>query len=227
MAWAATARQNQAVGATTPTTVDLNGTVAGNAIFVAISTNGSSAPTITVSDDVNGSYTQAAVATNGVQRTALWYFLNIAGGDVTITVGHSPALDTSVWCHEFSGGPTSDALSGTPSTNTGTGTAQSTGSMTPEDDDVLLMAVVGHNNHVNSWTINAGGEGFTSSDSWVPGEGGTGQPGSFVYKIISGAPGTPSHSWTINGTSGAWAALIAAFVPFVDPGRKFILTRPA
>jgi hypothetical protein len=220
MAIADTGRKGEVNGdAATARTIAINSTVAGNFIAVMVITDGG---TPTVSDDVNGAYTNAFTFNSG--SSGLWYKTNIAGGNITITITPNPTSGTWSYsaAHEFSGVVTSSPLSGTPDTNnTGSITSPSgvatAGPMTPADNDVLMLACCRYNNFLTSWTINAGGEGFSNSND--SGATVTNQmPGALAFKIISGAPGTPSHSWTITtSNSSNWAAAIAAFKPSAGP----------
>jgi hypothetical protein len=210
MSWSATARKNWVSAAGVASlNVTLNSTVAGNLIAVATSGWKSTGPTsMAVSDGTNGAYTSAFFAVNGSPAIALHYLPNNAGGNLTVTATPGPAssYDMAIAVHEFSGGDTVAPASGTPATNTGISAADSTGTMTPSDNDVLLLAALDHDSYT-AVTENAASEGFTLSNE---NEGAPGQPISLVYKIITGAPGTPSHSWSA-GTSANWAAGIAAF----------------
>ena len=226
MAWTFTGRKATQTGSGVGSlNVTLNGTAAGSLIVVAASVwNGGGGVTgISVSDNVNGAYTESFRAHDGVQDASLHYYPNNAGGNLTVTVNPAAGTDNyDLWIAvaEFAGGDTASPASGTPATNTrggGTNTAtlSTAGPMTPADNDVLVIAVDGH---VTAGTIseNAGAEGFTLLDENE--SGASAEPGGWVYKIISGAPGTPSHSWTIPGSTES-ACGIAAFKPGVagDP----------
>ncbi len=212
--WADTGRKNKAEGQQVGSlNVTLTGTVAGNFLAAGGSQwdNAPDAPTsVAVSDDVNGAYTSSVFSSLNDQAVSLHYVGSGAGGNITVTQTPAPAAtyDTSIFIHEFSGGHATPA-SGTPVTATGTSTAPATGAMTPADNDVLLLSVLGFDN-TGTITENAGTEGFTLSNETE--FSGTGQPGSMVFKILVGAPGTPSHSWTTEN-SGDWAVGIAAFKP--------------
>jgi hypothetical protein len=217
MTWSDTGRH--AVGGienTRSVNLALNSTVAGNMIAVLVTAwNSGAVPTISVSDSANGSYgaavfTKTVTGNLGSNRVSLYVFPNNAGGNLTINATTNITSDTEVFAREFAGGVTSSPLSGGPHTASGSTSPASTGQMTPADNDVLLLAGVVYDS-ASTMTENAGGEGFTLSDKRVWDSSG-GQPGSFVFKIISGAPGSPSHSWAL-GASGSWAAGIAAFKP--------------
>jgi hypothetical protein len=204
--------------------VTLTGTAAGSLIVVGFSAFGAGGPpTCSVSDNVNGAYSQAfQQGEGGDQSTGVFYFPNNAGGSLTISLTRSPSDDAAVYAHEFAGVALSAPLSGTPvSTGSATGTTANTGNMTPADNDVLLVASLVFNN-IGSITQNQGGQGFTLSNEL---EGTTGQPGSMVYKIISGPPGTPNHSWSLPSASG-WACGIAAFKPATAAAAASLLVPP-
>ncbi len=135
----------------------------------------------------------------------------IAGSAGTYTItcsgNGSNSFDMFLTSHAFTN-PNSSPLSGTPVTATGSGTTADTGTMTPADNDVLVVA--------NFMSQSAG----TITENASPGDSGwtvdtenetSLSPGSVVFKIISGAPGTPRSAWTI--PSSAWVAGIAAFKP--------------
>lgn len=226
MAWAFTTRKNtNGVNASASISVTLNSTVAGNLIVVGTTTfapSGTVATSIAVSDNVNGSYTQAGFARNGDMGCALHYFVAGAGGNLTITSDPSGASgdsqDLGIFAAEFSGGAASQP-SGTPNTNTGSGTTSSTGTTTPADNDCLLVAIMATDaSSPATITENAGSEGYTllNEIESVPGE-----LGSFVYKILSGGSGAgQSESWT--QPTEAWAAAIVALKPSVATGAAVV-----
>jgi hypothetical protein len=83
--------------------------------------------------------------------------------------------------------------------------------MTPADNDPLVIgATVAEAS--TTWTENVapGETDWTLSNDEE--SAATGAPSSFVYKIVSGAPGTPRSAWTL-GTSRVWATNIIAFKP--------------
>lgn len=219
MAWASTGRKNSA-GITTGTAcnVTLNSTVAGNMIVVVASLWASGgSPTATCSDDVNGSYGTAIITQVASQiRVYIWVKPNIAGGNVTVTTTASASGWTWAAVHEFSGGVTASPTSGTPGSASGSTTPGSSGSTTPADADCLVVAACSLNTG-SAITENAGGQGYTLSNE-MEDPPGTGQPGSFVYKILSGGSGVAqSHTWSFAGASPTNCGVIAAFKPQVGP----------
>ena len=220
MAWGDTTRKTEVGGGgVASVNVTLNDTVAGN--FIAAGTSAwksTGAPAaVAMSDGTNGAYTQSLFTSVGLTAVSLHYFANGAGGAISVTSdpsggGAGDANDLYMALHEFSGGDTTSPASGTPATATGTSTTADTGTMTPADDSVLLLAVLDYDSS-GTITENAGGEGFTLSNERDIGAGNgpdPGQPGSMVFKILSGAPGTPGHTWSFS-SSADWACGIAAF----------------
>lgn len=214
MAWAYTGRSATQTGSGGGSlNVTLASTVAGNQIFVGGSYFGfTTVPTAcAVSDSTNGAYTQSFFNNNSFQGASLHYFANNAGGSLTITVNPTATddrFDFWIVAAEFSGGDTSSLASGTPSSSNGLSTTASTGSTTAADSDALLVAMLGTQT-AGTITENAASEGFTllaENES-----GASAEPGSLVYKIVSGAPSAASHSWTV--ASGSWAAGIAGYKP--------------
>jgi hypothetical protein len=227
VAWSDTGRKNKngTTATTNPLTVALTGTAAHSTIVVGVSAWGnSSSPTVSVSDDVNGAYEVMIERTQGVTKCGLYYIKDNIGGDLTISVSRSPADDTGIYAHEFAGGGSTVAVSGTPVGNSDTswGVGDHAGNITPSDNDVLVLSACQVNE--NGSITEDVGDGWTLSNEYE----GANQPGGLAFKIISGAPGTISHLWTLP-SGREWSAVIGALKPadVGGGGRKFILTRPA
>lgn len=190
--------------------VTLNGTTAGNLIVVA-GTYFAAGTTITVSDSINGAYTQVFVqaAASDNHRTSLSYKANIAGGTVTITYTPPAAADTCIVAAEFNGIATVTPLN-TSNSGNGTGTTANSSSITTTQATTTLIAVEGQGTS-GAITQNAGSEGFT-----LIGEnesGASAEPISLVYRVVS-STGTYSQTWTVPNDD--WAAGIAAFLATND-----------
>jgi hypothetical protein len=216
MSYADTARKATALGSIVASVnVTLNSTIAGNLVICGTSSydGGGFSMDAVITDGGNTwtkSFKQQDPGTSN-QCANLSYSVLGTGGNRTINSdpGINTNYDIAVFVHEFSGPHTTPA-SGTPvGAGAASGTTASTGSMTPADNDVLVIAVLASTNPMTI-TENAGSEGFSlSNENEV---GGDGDRGSMVFKIISGAPGTPSHSWTL-GNSTRWECGIAALKP--------------
>jgi hypothetical protein len=134
-----------------------------SALVVAVCTYNSRTITVTVSDDINGSYTQAgAYIANGAGShvVSIWYFLNSAAGGAptagTVTVTPSVSAFVTFGIHEYSGVLTAAALDGNNS-GTGTSTAGLTGSVTVSGAGELLFAALGADtNATQTYTPDSG-----------------------------------------------------------------------
>lgn len=129
--------------------------------------NGDAAPTISISDSVNGAWASGnAVSTTYVEpgagnvTEALWCFPNSAAGTPLITVtttftgGHS-ALCTGLMCAAYSGIATSSPID-TSATSTGTGSpATSTASGTETAANELVVGIYGDFGYGTSLTKDA------------------------------------------------------------------------
>ena len=207
--WSSTGVKNKFMQFTAAdsTTVGLTGTTAGSFIAVASAVySAGGVSTLAVSDGVNGAYTQSFYQNNGVDAgCGLHFFPNNAGGSLTITVNPSGSSAViSVAAHEFLGGT---LASGSPSSQSSAGTTLTPNAISPPDNDVLVLAAVQVSQGSGTITENAGSEGFTLSNDQE-----TSLISSFVYKIISGAPGSVVHTWSFSPSSG-YSAGIAAFKP--------------
>lgn len=214
MAWADTTRKAEGGGGgVSSVNVTLNSTIAGNFIAAGSDHWTGSVVAPTLSDNVNGSYTTSFSAIEGGEIGAsLNYFANNGGGNLTITFNYTQTQDVGCYVHEFSGGATSNANSGTAATATSTAnTAASTGAMTPADSGCLLIGVMG---------VDANGSQNQNQTGSLPGSGTTwtlsndrttAEPGSMVFLILPGAATTCMHVWS--NPSAIWAAGVAAFKP--------------
>lgn len=224
MAWAAVGRKIEGtVGGAGAINITLNSTVAGN--FVAVGTScynaagGAMEPVVTDGGNTwTKSFTKQGTGSSNIQAASLSYSILGTGGNRTIN--SDPGASTyDMWANaeEFSD-PNATPASGTPATGSSTGTAgttSDTSAMTPADNDVLVIAVEGHTaGGTVTENSSPGDTGFTLSNDHESGS--SAEPGSMVYKIISGSPGTPRAAWTI--PSSHWACGIAAFKPSAAGG---------
>jgi hypothetical protein len=225
MAWSDTTRKAEAsIENAASLSVVLNSTVAGSCIVVAGShwrSTGGASTTVTISDNVNGTYTHVTGSplVVGIVGACLAYFANNAGGNLTVTLdptGGTDAHDLALDVHEFAGGLTSSPLDQAATASGASGTSASVGAVTPGTAAGLALAVIDPDGY-GSTTENAGSEGFTLSNE---NEGAPGQPISFVFKILSGTPST-SHSWT-KPSGAAWTALLAVLKPSGAGGQSVV-----
>ena len=101
--------QYSAGGTSSPHTVAFTGVTAGSALAVFVSFSLTGAPTLSVSDDVNGAWTLIGrvddVPLN--QGVALYGRTNSAAGDLTVSFGASPGRYLCMFAAEWGGADTS------------------------------------------------------------------------------------------------------------------------
>lgn len=98
--------------------------------------------TVTVSDNLDGAYTQAGTyIVSGSRRLSIWYFPNATGGATTVTVTPSATAFIS-WDQTAYTAARTTAPLGDESGATGTGTTSSTGTITVAEPNMLIYAIV-------------------------------------------------------------------------------------
>ena len=204
--------------------VTLTGTTAGNLVVVGAASNrgGGPTPTLLVTDDKSNSYTNEGVSYADPEGASISWSKITTGGTLVISVSGNGAnsYDLFVAAREFAG-PNASPSSGSPTGSTGTSATADTTAVTPADNDVLVCAVCGSENSGGIAENTAPGDsGWTLSDE---NETSVGTAGSFVFKIITGAAGTPRSAWSIHdGVSSNWAARIKAFKPAASGGSSSV-----
>ena len=161
----------------------------GNAIIVAIAAVG---PAISSVADTQGNTYVQAVASGS---DAIWYAVNVKGGADTVTANFATSTGYSlIYVHEYAG------LAANPldqvSTQTGTGTAVTSGAKTTTQANELIFGYASVDNNVS-----AGGAGFTVRQT---------AGGNMSEDMIVSAAGTYAATFT-QSKSGGWAGLMAAF----------------
>ena len=125
-------------------------TTAGNAIVVAASTGGAAISSVT--DTQGNTFTQAVA--NG--SDAIFYATNIKGGTDTVTASFATSTGFSlIYIHEYAGLAVSSALDQV-STQSGTGTAVTSGAKTTTQVNELIFGYASVDN-----SVSAGSVGFT------------------------------------------------------------------
>lgn len=192
-----------------------NPNTAGNSIVVVAGCGNGTA--MTVADSNGNTYTQAQNAPNSTTfETAIFYAVNIAGGNNTVTVTNAgTAASMSFEIYEVSGLIQQvQAVLGQTSTGTGTGTTASTSAIAPSVPNALVFAGV---------SIGTGVVTAFAAGSGLNYDSGTLQPttpaGLFQFASLSGYIGnisgiSPSATWT---TSQPWAMVAAIFKPVTLP----------
>jgi hypothetical protein len=205
-AMASTAYVQSASGSTSGTSlgVGYSANVQGGDLLVGeFRTNGAT----TVSDSVNGSWTQAASTTSEGTTHSLWYRQNAKPGKTTVTVSGATSGPLRAVLGEYSGVATSSALDQT-SCNQGTSASVTTGATASVSTGDLLYAGVGA--FQNPITITGGSSnGVTATlRTQFSGTNGT----SAEEDVTSTASGAQNASFTLSEAApGGWAACAAAF----------------
>ncbi len=165
-------------------------TTAGNAIMVGAAAAGPAVSSVT---DTQGNAYVQAVASGG---SAIWYAVSIRGGADTVTANFASSTGFSlIYIHEYAGLATSSALDQV-SSQTGTGTAVTSGAKTTTQTNELIFgyASVDH-------CVSTGGTGFTVRQT---------AGCNMSEDMIVSAVGTYSATFT-QSSSGGWTGLMATF----------------
>jgi hypothetical protein len=167
--------------------------------------------TTSVSDSVNGAWTKAIGASDGVN--SLWYKPNASAGSTTVTVNGSTSGSIRAVIAEYSGVATTSPLDGT-SCNSGTGATATTGSTASVPAGELAFAGVGL---FDSGITVTAGTGATLRTQ-LTGANGT----SADEDVASTSSGTQSESFGLSTTPpGGWAACVATFKPPTATGASW------
>jgi hypothetical protein len=159
------------------------------------------AGTTSVSDPLNGAWTKAVGASDGVN--AIWYKANSKAGSTSVTASGTTSGPIRAVIADYSGIATSAPLDGT-ACSTGTGTTATTGSTASVPAGELAFAGIGTFDSPITVTAGAG----ATLRSQFTGANGT----SADEDVLSTAAGAQSKSFTLNpGSAGGWAACIATF----------------
>lgn len=227
MGWADTGRKNSNIaGGAATLTVTLNSTVVGNFLVAGCSAYNALADftSVGVTDDTGGDggntwnpdKFQQVIASSDRQVASIHSAIITLGGNRSVIFDPvGPAnCDFFGVVHEFSGQHATPADGATPTGATGiTSDTADTGSLTPQNDNALVVAMEGHG---ASGTITPNqAPGNTDFIQSAENESGSGaEPGSMMYKIISGAPVAQRHIWTLGGVT-YWATVMVPYKPAV------------
>src|SRR6185437_4084920 len=160
-----------------------------------VSTAGPPGPAITSVGDTQGNTYAQATALNGV---AIWYAKNIAGGGDTVTANFASTGFSVIYIHEYAGLDASAPLDQV-SSQTGTGTAVSSGAKTTTQANELIFGYAAVNDYVKS-----GGAGFTVRQS---------AGGNMSEDMIVSTTGSYAAIFTQNNNGGnlGWVGSMATF----------------
>lgn len=192
---------NLGVNGGTTSSVDSTG---GNIVIVAVASYQSSAAP-TVSDSKGNTYTALTEqVAAGSHRVQLFYAANATvGSGHTFTVTGSTTY-SSISVNVFSGAKTTSPFDVQNGANGGA-TSLATGSVTPSENDEVVVAGIALDSAPSSLTINSGFS--TPSVAYFAGGSAYGVGSAYIIQTTAGAT-NPTWSWT--GSSGQ-AAAIATF----------------
>lgn len=165
--------------------------------------------TCTVSDDVNGSYTETghAFADSGSECWQ-FYFANATSGSVTVTVNPGGAsADIEFWTSEVTGAATSSVLdtesgSTTAATTNAAGTMTITSAGTLDQADNIVFVVATHNTVTRTLTTGTIG-GSAATQVGENEDNASGQCGHVEYRIINSTSAlTSTVTWGTVGADG-------------------------
>ncbi|HEY5287000.1 MAG TPA: right-handed parallel beta-helix repeat-containing protein [Solirubrobacteraceae bacterium] len=178
---------------------------AGDLLVGQFRTNG----TTSVSDSVNGSWTEAAQTTKEGVTHSIWYRQNAAAGKTTVTVSGGTSGSLRTVLAEYSGVATTGALDQT-ACNQGTSTSVTTGATASVGTGDLLFVGVGAFEHPLTVTAGSGDGVKATLRTQFSGTNGT----SAEEDVSSTESGAQNASFTLNeSTPSGWAACAAAFHP--------------
>jgi hypothetical protein len=146
-----------------------NGTQNGNCIIAAFQYGDFGSPTASVVDDQGNTYALGKSNDDGNQIAEIWYALNVAPGTRAITISFSGTSPTHVtgMASEFYNVATSSAVDGTPSSNSGSSTSITAGSITTTvDRDLIYQYAIQDttSSPINSWTQGSSPWALLSAD---------------------------------------------------------------
>lgn len=173
-------------------------------------------PTIVITDGLSNTWDGSDAVSysgdaGGVSSALRWSTITTGGSmAIKVVANGSSSYDVTAFIHIFQN-PHATPTSGSGVSNTGTVSPMDTTAVTPADNDVLVVAVASAGGSSRTITENngTGDAGWTLSNEQ---ESGANCSGSLVFKIISGAPGTPRAAWTLNA-GATWATRIRGFKP--------------
>jgi len=190
------------VGTATTVNMTVSATGAGNLVVAVIRMANTSNTCTSVSDNVGNTYALIGPSDNSTNiRLYLAYGVQVTGGATTITANFTGSSATKrCFAGEFSGGASTNAtVFDASATANGTSTTPAVGAITTAASGELIIGAA-NTNGSPGWTAGSGFTQFGSTSGGLRAE----------YKLSGGASET--CPWTL-GSSVAWAAIGAAFIP--------------
>lgn len=183
---------------------------AASLLAVAVTTyNTGGDVTVAVSDDINGSHSQAgSYTTQSNERASIWYFPNSGSGACTVTVTPSANAYVTIAIHEIAGRAAASPVRGT-SNGTQFNTTPSTGTVTAVSGDVVL-ATFGFSGPILTSIL--ADSPFADLEQVLDGSSTEG-----IATAYHEAAASESGSWVCN-TNVGWQAIGVSFKPLLDTG---------
>ena len=190
-------------------TVTLTGVVAGDTILVTLRERDGS--TMSVSDSLNGAYTEDVTRAVNAARTSIFRFSNSAGGNPVLTVSGGTVRDfnASIWSGVTNGAPDT-----TNATGSGSATSLTHGSVTPSAT-ALLITSLGSTDH-GGVTIDPTFTGLNIDGA------ATSNRQAYSYRVGFSGSVNPTHTAT---ASCAYDAVVAAYLETAGgagPSSRFV-----
>lgn len=183
----------------------------GSLLVMGLYTWGTAGTTVTVSDSLNGAWTQAGgYHANPVPANimSIWYFQGSAAGACTVTVTPSTTAAIDMMLHEYTGCATTNVLRNTVETADGLDTHPLSGTCTASAGDLVFAMFGQPSTATSSMTVAAP---FTLRANI---------PGNVVVGAGSAddvnAGGNEGATWTVN-TTVRWTGSAASFKPGSAP----------
>ena len=198
---------NTASGATSVAKAFVSNVTAGSLLVCAVTVYDAT-KTPTVSDTVNGAWTQALSYSNTSVLNAvtrIFYYPNSAGGACTVTASWSGSASGEIHQAEYAGAATSSPLDQTGTGAASSGTTATTGSLTPSVPGELLWGWCGF---LNTGSV---GSGYTQVNN---------SNGNLSEYQVQTTAATTQVSW---GTTGGYVCVAAAFKPAAASVPHFLL----
>lgn len=198
------------LGGSTSKTITISAPAAGSLLMLMITHYGSNSVTSVSGGGVTWTKVSNVTTSDSVYTAELWTGPNSSGSGTTITIVVSNTYDPyQTNFAEWSGLDTAPVADPSPSTNTGTSATTSTSSVTPTaGKDVLLVACGVSTNDL----ANTPSGSFSALAASATALGGLGNGNSvFAYRLVTGASGSYSTSWTGSVGYRTWSTIIAGW----------------
>lgn len=178
---------------------------AGNLLVCAAISNsgGTTTNTCTVSDSVNGAWTQITLVrenTSSDLALFLFYFPNTGAGQPTLTVTTNHASALYLHVAEVSGAATASPSDGSGIGQASTGTTMSASSFTTTQADFIYCAALPLN-------------GISSTTGWTVLQSDSATTGMYSLFQVQGSAGAEVASFPLLGTTNWWLIAAAGFKP--------------